>query len=86
MIVTKKIKRRRASEPGAEPKKRYQDVIEASANFRKRVLRRSIPDEEQLLQVGKDFREKPLEKERPTSLPITKAPKLKLNTAIIPWV
>lgn len=83
-IVSKKVKRRRASEPGVKPKQRYQDIIEASAILQKRVLRRSVPEEKQLL--GRTSEGELLEKDRPMSLPISKAPKLNLNTFIVPWV
>jgi hypothetical protein len=61
-------KRQASLAPVDQPKPRHQDVLVASASFRKRLLRRSLPDE------FPGSSEEALLKPRPTSLPAQKAP------------
>lgn len=83
-IVSKKVKRRSASDTDAKPKQPYQNVLEASEMLKKRLFRRSVPDEKELLGSGSE--ETVDEKERPKSLPSSRAPKLKPSTVVVPWV
>lgn len=71
-------KRQASLAPVDQPKPRHQDVLVASASFRKRLLRRSLPDE------IPGSSEEALSKPRPTSLPSEKATKLEKQAMVVP--